>query len=153
MSNYIKEVRAKSYHEDPRKQQYVPAKYNQPTYGAKIQHMDPPDNSPRVSEKEIKAIQVIVGSLLYYAIAIDNTILPTLGDIASEQSKATIKTQEKVNHSLDYMATNPNATIEYKASDMILHVHSDASYLSLSKARSRAAGIHFLSTKPPPTKT
>ena len=149
MPNYINEVRAKAHHANPKKPQHAPAKYNQPTYGATIQHMDPPDNSPRVSEKEIKAIQVIVGSLLYYAIAIDNTILPVLGDIASEQIKATTKTQEKVNHLLDYMATNPNATIEYKASDMILHVHSDASYLSLSKACSRAAGIHFLSTKPP----
>ena len=85
MPNYIKEVRAKAHHANPKKPQHAPAKYNQPTYGAKIQHMDPPDNSPKLSEKEIKAIQVIVGSLLYYAIAIDNTILPALGDIASEQ--------------------------------------------------------------------
>jgi hypothetical protein len=31
---------------------------------------------------------------------------------------------------------------------MVLHVDSDASYLSASKARSRAAGYHFLSSKP-----
>ena len=31
---------------------------------------------------------------------------------------------------------------------MILNVHSDASYLSVSKARSRAAGIYFLSSLP-----
>ena len=31
---------------------------------------------------------------------------------------------------------------------MYLHVHSDASYLSETKARSRAGGYHFLSSKP-----
>ena len=32
---------------------------------------------------------------------------------------------------------------------MVLCVHSDASYLSFPKARSRAGGMHFLSNKPP----
>ena len=37
---------------------------------------------------------------------------------------------------------------------MYLHIHSDASYLSESKARSRAGGIFFLSSRPSdPTKT
>jgi hypothetical protein len=49
---------------------------------------------------------------------------------------------------LDYCATNPEATIRYHASDMILHVESDASYLSESKARSRAGGYHYLSSQP-----
>jgi hypothetical protein len=28
---------------------------------------------------------------------------------------------------LDYLATHPDATIRYHASDMVLHIHSDAS--------------------------
>ncbi len=43
------------------------------------------------------------------------------------------------------MATNPNAILTYKKSDMILVVHSDASYLSKSEARSRVGG-HFYCT-------
>jgi hypothetical protein len=31
---------------------------------------------------------------------------------------------------------------------MVLHIESDASYLSAAKARSRAAGYHFLSDRP-----
>ena len=43
------------------------------------------------------------------------------------------------------MATNPNATMQYHASGMVLHCHSDASYLSEPKARSRAGGFFYLS--------
>ena len=43
------------------------------------------------------------------------------------------------------MATNPNAILTYKKSDMILAVHSDASYLSKLEARSRVGG-HFYCT-------
>jgi hypothetical protein len=50
---------------------------------------------------------------------------------------------------LDYLATHPDATIRYHASDMILHIHSDASYLSVSNARSRLGGLFFLGNKPP----
>ena len=46
---------------------------------------------------------------------------------------------------LNYAATHPNATIRYHASDMILHIVSDASYLSASGARSRLGGYLFLS--------
>ena len=41
-------------------------------------------------------------------------------------------------------ATWPNAVVTYRPSNMVLHVHSDASYLSENEARSRAGGYHFL---------
>jgi hypothetical protein len=50
---------------------------------------------------------------------------------------------------LDYSATHPDATIRYHASDMILHIHSDASYLSVSNAQSRIGGLFFLGNKSP----
>ena len=46
------------------------------------------------------------------------------------------------------MSTHPDATIRYYSSEMILNVHSDASYLSAPNARSRAAGIFFLGSVP-----
>jgi hypothetical protein len=72
-----------------------------------------------------------------------------LNDIATEQTKATEKTQAATNQLLDYLATHPDATIRYHASDMILHIHSDASYLSVSNARSRLGGLFFLGNKTP----
>jgi hypothetical protein len=72
-----------------------------------------------------------------------------LNEIATEQTKATEKSQAATNQMLDYLATHPDATIRYHASDMILHIHSDASYRSVSNARSRLGGLFFLGNKSP----
>jgi hypothetical protein len=76
-----------------------------------------------------------------------------LNDIATEQTKATEKTQAATNQMLDYLATHPGATIRYHAYDMILHFHSNASYLSVSNARSRLGGLFFLGNKSPEQET
>ena len=46
------------------------------------------------------------------------------------------------------METPPEAKTRFRASDMILNVHSDASYLSAAKGRSRAGGCFFLGSLP-----
>jgi hypothetical protein len=69
--------------------------------------------------------------------------------IATEKTKAAGKTQAATSQLLDYVATHPDATIRYHASDMILHIHSDASYLSVSHACSRLGGLFFCGDKPP----
>ena len=89
---------------------------------------------------------------LYYAITIDNTILPSLSDISSDQSKATKNTDKQVAKLLTYLASNPNIEIQYRASGTQLAINSDTSYLSVSQARSRASGVHFLSEGPPKPK-
>jgi phenolic acid decarboxylase len=71
-------------------------------------------------------------------------MLVTLSDLASEQSAATEATMEAVVQFLNYAATHPDAVLCYQASDMILKVHSDSSYLNLPKARSRAGGHFYL---------
>jgi hypothetical protein len=71
-----------------------------------------------------------------------------LNDIATEQTKATAKTQAATNQLLDYLATHPDATIRYHASNMILHIHNYASYISVSNARIRIGGLFFFSNKP-----
>ena len=85
-----------------------------------------------------------MGTLLYYARAVDVTILVTLGTISSKQANATQTTSKCVNQLLDYCRTHPNAKLCYHASDMILHIHSDDSYNSEAKARSRAGGHFYL---------
>ena len=89
------------------------------------------------------------GVFLYYAIAIDKTVLVVLSDIGSEQARATSKTMDEVQQLLDYLASNTNAIIWYHASGMILFIHSDASYLSVTKVRSRSSGVFFLSDPKP----
>ena len=87
-------------------------------------------------------------------------MLVALGSIAASQAKATSKTYNATVWLLNYAVSNPDAVIRYKKSNMILHIHSDASFLSEPKARSRAGGHYFLSslsaspnnppTQPPP---
>ena len=70
----------------------------------------------------------------------DPTMLTALGSIATQQSKGMEKTYADTLWLLNYSATHQNAKIRYTASDMILYVHRDASYLSEPRARSRAGG-------------
>jgi hypothetical protein len=71
-------------------------------------------------------------------------MLVALGSLAAAQTKATTNTMKDANQLLDYVSTHPNATVRYTKSDMILKIHSDASYLSETEARSRAGGLFFL---------
>jgi hypothetical protein len=105
---------------------------------------EPPDLTPELIQQRKTLIMQIVGVFLYYARAVDSTMLVTLSDLASEQSAATEATMEAVVQFLNYAATHPDAVLCYQASDMILKVHSDSSYLNLPKARSRAGGHFYL---------
>ena len=87
----------------------------------------------------------IVGTFLYYARAIDNTMLVALTDVSAAQTKATEHTLQATVRILNYAATYPEAILTYTRSNMILHVHTDASCLSAPKARSRRAAYHFMS--------
>jgi hypothetical protein len=81
--------------------------------------------------------------------AVDPTVLMPLNDIATEQTRATEKAQATTKQLLNYLATHPDTTNRYQASDMILHIHSDASYLSVSNAQNRLRGLFFLGNKTP----
>ena len=76
------------------------------------------------------------------------TILHALSKIASQQANRIEKTIQRINQLLDYMHSNPNTIIRFYASDMVLNVHSDASYLTAAKGRSRAEGYFFLGSLP-----
>ena len=54
-------------------------------------------------------IQQVFGSLLYYALAVDCTLLVALGDLASAQAQPTVDTMNKLTWLLNYVASNPNA--------------------------------------------
>jgi hypothetical protein len=61
--------------------------------------------------------------------------------LASEQSNSTEETADKVIKLLNYCNTHPETRIRYHASYMILHIHSDASYLSENEAKIRSGGL------------
>lgn len=91
----------------------------------------------------MQRVQQIVGSILFYSRAVDNKLGVALSDIGSQQASATKVTNAALNQLLDYVAMYPDDGIIYRASDMVLAAHSDATYLNVSKARSRA-GAHIM---------
>jgi hypothetical protein len=148
MPGYVSNVLSKFQHDAPKHPQHTPSRYVTPVYGAKTQYATKVETPP-LTAKQCLTIQKVTGSVLYYARAVDPTVLMSLNDIATEQTKATEKIQAATNQLLDYLATHPDATIRYHASDMISHIQSDASYLSLSNARSRLGGLFFYGDKSP----
>jgi hypothetical protein len=77
---------------------------------------------------------------------VDSTMLTALSSITSMQAKHTKETMTKTNIFLDYVATHLDAIITYQASNMVLVVHSGASYLSKSKACSQEGRHFFMSS-------
>jgi hypothetical protein len=53
-------------------------------------------------------------------------------------------TADKAIKLINYCNTHPDTKNCYHASDMILNIHSDASYLSESEAKSRAGGFFYM---------
>jgi hypothetical protein len=155
MPGYIARALQRFSHPPPAKPQHSPHAWQKPSYGDKIQYAPDSDTSPALDSKETKLVQEILGTLLYYARAVDSTMLAAIGTIATQQASATKQTMKAVVQLLNYCATHPDAVVRYSASDMVLHIESDASYLSAAKARSRSAGYHFLSDRPsdPPDPT
>jgi hypothetical protein len=94
-------------------------------------------------------IQQIVGVFLFYARAVDPTMLCSVNKLASKQAAPTADTASQADRILQYAARFPNANIVIHASDMQLRCHSDASYLSEAHSRSRAGGILFLGSIDP----
>jgi hypothetical protein len=154
MPDYIQKTLHKFQHPPPAKAQHAPHDWTRPAdlwrQGPIRQstHHATPSRSNRHSTR-----QAINGTLLYYARAVDPTMPPALNAISAQQSSPTALTIDKCNQLLDYAATYPNAVIRYHASQMVLHVDTDAAYLVLPKARSRIAGHYFLSNLPPPPPT
>jgi hypothetical protein len=71
-------------------------------------------------------------------------MLTPLSAIASKQVAPTENTMQTCLQFLDYAALQEDAIVTYWASNMKLAIHSNASYLSEPKARSRAGGHMFM---------
>jgi hypothetical protein len=120
-------------------------------YRVKIQYAKKLGESPEIGPADKLFIQQVTGTFLYYARAVDSTMLVTLSAIASQQAKPTVETMRKTLKFLDYVLTHPDAILTFSASSMVLNVHSHASYLIEPKARSRA-GEHFSCPAPRTTR-
>ena len=86
--------------------------------------------------------------VLYFAGAVDLTVLVSLSAFETEQYKTTEKIEAKVNQLLDYLATNTAEVIQYHVSDIILNINLDASYLSETRSQIRVVRHYILGSNP-----
>jgi hypothetical protein len=148
MPGYVARALQRFEHPAPIKPEHSPHEWIAPLYGSRQQYAKTLDTAPVVDAKTTTRIQQVLGTLLYYARAVDCSMLVAIGTLATQQAHATEHTVAALTQLLNYCATHPDATIRFHASDMILHIESDASYLSETKSRSRAAGFFYLSSTP-----
>ena len=122
-----------------------PHKHTIPVFGATIQYAKLAYMSNKINDDGKTFIQQVTVTFLYYARALYPTMMVSLSAIASSQAAPTKVTMDKSKYFLDYTASHPDAIISCVTSEMVLAAHSDASYLTKPKARSRVCGNFFMS--------
>ena len=78
-----------------------------------MQYAEPEDDSRPLDKHGVTLLQQIIGTHLFYARAVDNTILVALGSLAAAQTKGTKRTMDATVQLLNYVATHPDAAIQY----------------------------------------
>ena len=145
MPNYVKKA-LKLFGHKIRREQHTPFQCAPVIYGAKVQYAKPKPTSPPVDAKTKKFIQQVCGKFLFLGRAVDSTLLCPISAIASQSANPTEDTLEQTHVLLDYLGTQEEAVLTYHRSQMVVAVHSDASYCSEPNARSRAGGHFFMSS-------
>ena len=130
MHDCIRKSLTKYQHAIPTRPQNQPYKSTPIQYGAKVQHVVEPDPSAPLTKHQIKHIQDIFGTLLYYRQAVNPTIVTALSSISSRRSKVTEAVLNACHQLIDYLATHTNTFIRYHASGKIIVIYTDASYWS-----------------------
>jgi len=92
---YVKRALQRFMHPEPRRREAAPYPCPQRQYGARVQLTDPPDATPALNLKDKKQVREVIGVFLFYARAIDSTMLAALGSLATQQSNPTAQTMER----------------------------------------------------------
>jgi hypothetical protein len=122
----------------------TPAIYTAPNYKSPKAQTATVDTSPLATPEQKRELQVIIGTLLYYARTVDPSILTAVHELGSIQAKPSLHDRQKAERLLRYLSGNQNGATRFYASNMQLQVQSDASYLCRPKARSVLGGFHYL---------
>jgi hypothetical protein len=83
MHGYVANVISNLQHDKPYHPQDTPSRYVMPVYGGGTQYATQ-DEATSLSSKQCINIHKVTGSVLYYARAVDPTVLMPLNDIATE---------------------------------------------------------------------
>mmetsp|Transcript_24884 Transcript_24884/g.38319 ORF Transcript_24884/g.38319 Transcript_24884/m.38319 type:complete len:146 (-) Transcript_24884:31-468(-) len=129
MAGYLSKALHRFQHPAPQTPQNQSHDHVVPNYGAKQQFAEIETNELPLNANNKHYIPRVLGTFLYYTGAVHSTMLVTLSLIATERATPTKSTMNKDRKFLDYAATQEEAIVTYCASDMVLAIHSNASYL------------------------
>jgi hypothetical protein len=87
MPGYIAAILHRVQHPTPARPQYAPYKMQPINYGAKVQFAAPAGTLAPLTESQKLKLQQVIGSLLYYAGAVDPTILIALSTLPPRPGK------------------------------------------------------------------
>ena len=116
MPEYVERALQKFQHPLPKKNQHAPHAWQPPTYGQKVQYCNKDNSTAPLPMPAKKRSQKIVSTFLYYALALDFTMLVALSSISQQTNAPTEYTMSEIVWFLDYCATHPDATIQYTSS-------------------------------------
>jgi hypothetical protein len=85
MPGYIKTALNKYQHASPARPEHGPHTCNPPIYAAKTQYVANETTGPDLSDKDVHKLQQLTGTLLYYARAVDPTLIMPINVLASEK--------------------------------------------------------------------
>jgi hypothetical protein len=109
MPRYIKAALHNYQHPTPAHPEHAPHTWNPPIYGAKMQFVNETTPSPALSNKNVNKLQQLTGTLLYYARAVDPTLIMPIKVFDSEQSDISYSRQSyKTAQSLQHSSRNKN---------------------------------------------
>jgi hypothetical protein len=136
----------KQFQHKASKLQHAPYQSTPIQYSTKKQYATQELETPLLDNKAKRFMQQACGKFFFLSRAVDSTILCPISAIALQSSKPTEDTMQQTLQLLNYLAMQEDAVLSYHASNMVLVVHSNPSYLSKPKAQSQVGGHFFLSS-------
>ena len=123
---------------------YVSTPGAPPTFNpnSKVQRAEQDTSAPCPDKK--RWVQQAIGLATYFARGVHYNIKTATSKIAMEQSAPTIATVTKTLRLLHYIYHHRNPVLRFYPQNMQVQSHSDASYLSEPKARSRYAFVVWI---------
>eukprot|EP00804_Cyclotella_cryptica_P009080 CCRYP_003165-RA/>CCRYP_003165-RA protein AED:0.11 eAED:0.04 QI:0/-1/0/1/-1/1/1/0/287 len=111
MPGYCEKAGQRFHHPKPAKPQHQPYLSAPHTYGSKQQLCATADPAPAMGKHQKMFVQEVIGVFLYYARAVDCTMLTALGSLATQQANRTTTTLDRVYQFLDYALSHPNVGV------------------------------------------
>ena len=120
MPGYKAKALQQFQHRMPNEPHHSPFPTKPIKYGGKKQYAMQESAAPLLDKKGKKFIQQVCGKLLFLGHAVDSPLLCPISAIASQSAQSTQDTMDQTLQLLDYLATQEEAILTYRASDMIL---------------------------------